>query len=594
MADLTAGTTLITPNVQQSDTRHMAVLIAFCGAVVFALIQVATYAPDGFPSNDDILRLVHARDLLAGQGWYDPVQYRLGLAEGTVMHWSKLIDAPIAALVLVGGETLAAFAWPLLLAFFALSGIAYGAIKLGGNAVALPAGIIGVAALWSIGTFSVGAFDHHNVQAVLLIWSAALLIAGNAPERDAALSAIMCALMLAIGMETLPYVAVIGLWVAGAFAIGGLPRRVATAFGGGLVVALVALFPTLVPPSSWLSRACDAFSSFHVTMGIIGGAGLFLAGQPTNRKAQLGVLGITGLVGVVAVVALFPHCLTNPLADLPPLLRDFWLEGVIETRSAFDIAQSDPFSLLAFFGMSIAAFIVTCLACFRRYNRADAWLFIILLATAISVTIWQQRGFMFAAVLATIPLSVAVTKSRARYHNGKQSSALLMMAALWIVSINIVWFATSAQLAKAFSNAPTLQEQIAKADPRDFCYDANLYGALADEPEGVVLSSTNVGPMILAHTQHRAIAGPYHRNIDGNMLLIETMLGAPSGARAALAAKGVTHIADCVNGPDARDFKNAAPNGFQAQLHQNHKRFDWLELLPESADTPLRIFRVID
>src|SRR5262245_48304044 len=53
--------------------------------------------PDGL-SNDDAMRLVGVRDLLAGQGWFDLTQYRLGSA-GSLMHWSRLIDLPIALLL---------------------------------------------------------------------------------------------------------------------------------------------------------------------------------------------------------------------------------------------------------------------------------------------------------------------------------------------------------------------------------------------------------------------------------------------------------------------------------------------------------------
>ena len=45
--------------------------------------------------NDDRMRLVVVRDLLAGQSWFDTTQYRLGLAGGTLMHWSRFVDLPI-------------------------------------------------------------------------------------------------------------------------------------------------------------------------------------------------------------------------------------------------------------------------------------------------------------------------------------------------------------------------------------------------------------------------------------------------------------------------------------------------------------------
>jgi hypothetical protein len=42
--------------------------------------------------------LVQVRDLLAGQGWFDLHQYRLGPDGGTLMHWSRIPDIPIIVL----------------------------------------------------------------------------------------------------------------------------------------------------------------------------------------------------------------------------------------------------------------------------------------------------------------------------------------------------------------------------------------------------------------------------------------------------------------------------------------------------------------
>src|ERR1700722_5639577 len=50
-------------------------------------------------STDDAMRLVEVRDLLAGQGWFDLTQYRLNPPTGVEMHWSRLIDLPLAALI---------------------------------------------------------------------------------------------------------------------------------------------------------------------------------------------------------------------------------------------------------------------------------------------------------------------------------------------------------------------------------------------------------------------------------------------------------------------------------------------------------------
>ena len=77
-----------------------------------------------FADTDDAMRLVVVRDFLGGQGWYDSIQHRLNTPYGAEMHWSRLVDLPLAvilaALRLVFGglaETILGFLWPALLLF---------------------------------------------------------------------------------------------------------------------------------------------------------------------------------------------------------------------------------------------------------------------------------------------------------------------------------------------------------------------------------------------------------------------------------------------------------------------------------------------
>src|SRR5690606_522037 len=114
---------------------------------------------------DSLLRLVQVRDLLAGQSWFDLTQVRLG-PEGLLMHWSRLVDLPIAILVRLFGllpipqqsaETAAMVVWPFLLLVAALYFLIRAAVRLGGAAAMLPAGILGVVALHQVGLFAAGA-----------------------------------------------------------------------------------------------------------------------------------------------------------------------------------------------------------------------------------------------------------------------------------------------------------------------------------------------------------------------------------------------------------------------------------------------------
>jgi hypothetical protein len=104
-------------------------------------------------SIDDFMRMAQVRDYLAGQNWFDLTQYRLDPPNGVVMHWSRLIDIPIAWLVLglarfVGrakAEFYTAALWPLLMLLptMALAGIL--ARRLAGETAA----IVAVILVWS-------------------------------------------------------------------------------------------------------------------------------------------------------------------------------------------------------------------------------------------------------------------------------------------------------------------------------------------------------------------------------------------------------------------------------------------------------------
>ena len=68
---------------------------------ILLLMNRGVIARTEFRDPDDELRLQQVRDLIAGQGWFDLHQYRVDASDGGVLrHWSRLVDAPIAGLVL--------------------------------------------------------------------------------------------------------------------------------------------------------------------------------------------------------------------------------------------------------------------------------------------------------------------------------------------------------------------------------------------------------------------------------------------------------------------------------------------------------------
>ena len=162
----------------QKEGLTLRVLAFYCLAAILLLLALKLpFATDYVGAdNDDVMRLVMVRDLLSGQGWFDTTQYRLGLEGGTLMHWSRFIDLPIANLIsffsLFAGqrqaEAIALTIWPLLLTVPVLWGIGLAAFRLGGTIAMHVALLLTAIFVVSHNRFQPGSIDHHNVQLALI------------------------------------------------------------------------------------------------------------------------------------------------------------------------------------------------------------------------------------------------------------------------------------------------------------------------------------------------------------------------------------------------------------------------------------------
>jgi hypothetical protein len=101
MSDLSVASGHAAQKVQRgSHLKILIPLLFFTASVTLALPAINRGVFDAL-SMDDAMRLVEVRDLIGGQGWFDVFQYRMDPPSGTSMHWSRLIDAPLAGLILL-------------------------------------------------------------------------------------------------------------------------------------------------------------------------------------------------------------------------------------------------------------------------------------------------------------------------------------------------------------------------------------------------------------------------------------------------------------------------------------------------------------
>lgn len=566
--------------VTGAGTRRRHVLTAVAGALVAMAMQASPWLRDGDlfgDDNDSMLRLVEVRDLLAGQGWYDLVQHRMGPAGGFEMHWSRLVDAPIAALILLGqalglppgtAETAAAFLFPLLLALPALYAIIRIAVALGGGAATFPAAAIGTLALFFSGLFAPGMLDHHAPQAMLVLWLILLLGAAPLGAGTGAGAGAVAALMAGIGAETHPHVAAGALAAALIWLVGGDARARAFAAAFGLVFAagIAAIFVGTVPPAHFDRVVCDALSFGQAAPAVAGGLGLAFAALLTLAGAtparRFAVLAAAALPALLAAALWARPCLGDPLAGLDPLVRQWWLDHVEEARPLLQVLRANPAIGLGYAMTPLIALAVLGHGLWsgRPPRRAQA---VILgaLALGLAIAAVQVRGALITSLVAVAPLAAMVGRIRA--HGGTTAKAQLLLLAGWLVSVNLVWALAGLSLDRIARPRPA-PAPAAELPPS--CLTSEALAALANEPPTTVFAISNLGSAILLHTPHHALAGPYHRNDASNRAVIEALIAPPEEGAAKVRATGATLIAWCAGNPESRFFARRAPGSLAAAL----------------------------
>jgi hypothetical protein len=552
-------------------------------------------------STDDAMRLVEVRDLLAGQSWFDLVQHRLMPPEGVNMHWSRLIDLPIALLIGAGetvlapldAERFALAAWPILLLLPTLAG----AVQLGCHLADGRARVLALLMAATVGTtlvhFRPGAIDHHNAQIALLMWTLVLL-ARERPSRPAAAAAgSLAAVSLAIGLETLPAIAVIAIAVALRWIVEG-PRsaRETAAFGAAFAVLLIALLAVTLGPAGFLLPTCDELSIVQVMAGSLGGAGLCglaLTMRGGSWRLRLAGATVLGLVIATAVAGIYPQCLADPI-DTDPRLTTLWLDSNAEARSVFMVARDLPQNLIPLYGFPLAALALAALA-LRRHADIARWPWLLAIGTLamlVLVSLWLMRAAAMADIVAVPLLAAALVRLFPTGEHrlfGLTRPALVGALLLNQASLLLVGEA-SARGVEAIIHRP----RAAFVEGPATCSRAADFAPLAPLPPSLMLGFIDSGPYILMMSGHSVLAAPYHRNVKGNGAMFDVFLSPPGEALRRLADLGVDYVAFCAGAPERFSYAALAPEGLAAALGRGEVP-DFLAPVP-LAGTPLTLYRV--
>lgn len=588
------------------QARARSDLLLWAAIVLLAILLLALrayHAGPGqpfFADNDDAMRMVVVRDFLNGQNWFDHTQYRLNTPFGADMHWSRLIDLPIAILVLLarpfagvqGAEIVAGYVWPLLLLaiFTWLNGRL--ALRLVGPQGLLPAMLLPVFSVVTISEFDFGRIDHHSVQFILAQLTILCSIYALSRPRAALWAGLATATSLAIGTESLPIVVaailVFGVMFVATPGLNAAVRNFGLAFGLGTLAHL----GLALPPALWLVPACDANSIVYVAAALATGLGLagltLLPLQRASWPLRLAAAIPAGAAVLALIALLFPQCLAGPYAAVDPWLVERWLSAISEALPLPSGLRQQPVYIIS---ATIPAVIALGVALYAAWQArgADRAAWLILLAffvVVMAVASIQVRGLRISVALIAPAGAWLIVTARAHYLRRVSPASVLGLLGAWLVMAGLIW---AVLVALALNVLPAQAGRATGPGASNTCLAPDAYADLAGLPPERIMTPHDMGAFMLLYTHHAVVSAPYHRNNQGLLDTYRFFNGPIDDARQILQARGISLVVTCDPMPEMTGQPDAAPDSF-VRLAKEGALPDWLDDVSTSG--PLNVYQV--
>ncbi len=544
---------------------------------------------------DDNMRLMQVRALLNGQDWYDLRQYRLNPPEGANIHWSRLVDLPIAGLILLGrlfvegplAEKFAVATAPLIPLGVVFAALAVVARRLVAPSAAIIGPAIFVCFITAMTMFNPLRVDHHGCQLAMLC----VMLAGLAdpkPLRGGITVGIATSISLVIGLELLPWLGIAGAgivirWIFDLKQTARL-RGYAVSLGTGVGAG----FLGFASNDNWVPR-CDALTPAWVSVLALAAAMLLLISSLRLAKPplRLAAAAVAGGVVIGFLILAWPDCVGR-LEQVSPELQKNWLDNISEARPLY--TRNWPSILSA--SVALIGMGGTLWMAWREMGteRGAAWASIALMSVGSCVlTMWQARLAPAALTLST-PGAVALAWAVLPRLRASQS---VLVRTVGVVAAFLVVSGLGVQLVAGFiptgERKSAGQKLVNKANAS--CPTIPSLAPIAKLPKATILTMVDLGPRLITLTHHSAIAGPYHRNGDAILDVHKAFRGSADDARAVMRDHGATLLLLCPDMSETTIYEAQNPKGFYMQLVQR-KVPDWLEPVPLPARSPFKLWRV--
>ncbi|WP_208353661.1 hypothetical protein [Pseudaestuariivita rosea] len=557
--------------------------------------------------NDDLMRLVQVRDWLNGKSWFDVSHDRLGV-DGTTLHWSRLVDIPIAGLILFFGvflspeyaELSAVAAWPLILTFIAIGLISKIGRLLGGWQTAIAAIYLGAILINAGGKFDTGSLDHHNVQVVLCLGCLAAALSSQQSLLVGIIGGVLAALSLVVGLEALLYIAIFCFAAAIRWLWFDADRKITTmGFSGAFCLTMILSYVVFQPTAGNSGFRCDALDIELLILSATGSFGLFLVTVLfSNQSRAVRTLSLIGLAAAILVVALFyaPACLSNPLSQIYPDVQEHWLGEIGEAQPFVSwLIDTGKYSEIASLILPLVAIVILIVTIFNRIQVEIHLILLALILASWTLSMYQIRAGAFTSMFMAPVLALLLANSYQMYRKNKSLRSGLIFISLLAGLNTSFWAQVLSGLDREQNEIQNSAAATSEADLADvYCFWSDIIANLNEIEPGLIVSGTNFAPYILYETDHRVLASNFHRNQDGIQTLIDISWADHETARDMLVAINAKYVLSCIgrgNSWTKGEFAEKENTLWHAINTENIP--DFLE--PIDVGTPLlKVFKIVE
>ena len=545
---------------------------------------------------DDNMRMMQVRALLEGQGWYDLRQYRLSPPGGFNMHWSRLVDLPIAGIVVavkplfgtVVAEKAAIAIAPLLPMGVTLIALGAAARNLVARWAWLLPPLLILTAASAFGMFSPARIDHHGWQLAMV----ALLVAGLADparRRGGIVAGVATALSLVIGLEMMPYLALAGAALTLRWVWDGADAERLGAYGAALALGTLIGFALFTSHDN-LAPLCDALTPPWLVAMAGGGALLFAISRSRldSRAKRAGAATAAGVVLALIFGLNSPQCLSRP-EGVSDELQAGWLSNIREARPITVQDWRTIVSLLALPVMGVAGGLFATWTARREPARFAAWASVTLLGVAALASLFLHIRAAAASQLLALPGVVAliwlIAPRIAR--SGNMLVRVFGLTALLLATTGLGAQAVLGLIPKEAERPTYAAVRRAGAS----CLSLPAMAPLGRLAPATFLTMVDLGPRLITLTHHNALAGPYHRNGRQILDVHRAFKGSEADARQVARKYGARYLMICPKFAETTVYRAKSPRGFYAQL-EDGKVPGWLEPVPLPRNSPFRLWRI--